>query len=158
MHNFVVQSYGYVSDLEPFDDPTVLHRVRDHAYRFVIGLLGGAGTDSYCFGQASRYTIVVGSGTVSGPSQYFTSWGQVHQATVGSPNVDCPATLGGEPIYAATGYWGNLMPAIAYAVDHGAPGAAASWQRMSGAPNWSVLEDAEWQSDSPWAIVPRGFE
>lgn len=39
----------------------------------------------------------------------------------------------------ATSYWGNLQPAIAYAVEHGVSGAQAAYNRMSAAPNWGQL-------------------
>jgi hypothetical protein len=55
------------------------------------------------------------------------------------------------------GYWGNLMPAIAYAVDHGAPGASAAWARLTGASNWSVLASAGFDDIPIWGIVPRSF-
>lgn len=69
----------------------------------------------------------------------------------------------GAPTVAVTGYWGNLMPAIAYAVDHGASGAAASWARVSGASNFSDIENssdvgvAGFDDMPQFGIVPRGF-
>ncbi len=159
MQNFFVQTYGLLSDLEPLDDMTALNAVRDFLYRVPVGLLG-AGTSDYCFTRASTYTINIASGTISDISQAFTSWHDVDVATNGGASA-CGTTLlgdsGGAPTAAASGYWGNLMPAIAYAVDHGAPGAAAAWKRLTGAANWNVVEAAEWDTTAPWAIVPRGF-
>ena len=47
----------------------------------------------------------------------------------------------GEPLESGypdidTAYWGNLMPAISYAVDHGAAGAAEDWNRIVSASNF----------------------
>lgn len=159
MQNFFTQAYGHLSDLEPLDDMSALLAVRDFLYRVPVGLLGD-GTKGYCFTRASTYTITVASGAINDISQAFTSWRDVDVATNGGAST-CGSVLegasGGAPTAAASGYWGNLMPAIAFAVDHGAPGAAAAWQRLTGASNFGVIADAEWDTTAPWAIVPRGF-
>src|SRR5215813_9400376 len=91
---------------------------QNHLYKSVVGILGPAGTDNYCFTEASRYTIVISATSTSDATAWFDSWGQVYQSTTGSPNTTCGTTLngtsGGYPGSASTGYWGNLMPAIAY--------------------------------------------
>ncbi len=48
-------------------------------------------------------------------------------------------TLAGEISYGSSSFWGNLQPAISYAVRHGVPGALASYNRMVGASNWNAL-------------------
>jgi hypothetical protein len=54
------------------------------------------------------------------------------------------------------------MPAIAFAVDHNAAGAAAAFARMTGAPNWvTAVENGQSAGQSfddvpIWGIVPRG--
>ena len=54
-----------------------------------------------------------------------------------------------------TGYYANLLPAIAYAVDHHAPGAAAAWARLTGATNWSSFATSGFEDEPVWAVVPR---
>jgi len=156
MQNFFVQTYGLLSDLEPLDDMTALNAVRDFLYRVPVGLLG-AGTSDYCFTRASTYTINIASGTISDISQAFTSWHDVDVATNGGASA-CGTTLlgdsGGAPTAAASGYWGNLMPAIAYAVDHGAPGAAAAWSRLSGASNFGSIVSL-FNDDPVWSVAPH---
>jgi hypothetical protein len=153
---FFVQTYGHLSDAEPLSDMSACRAVRDFLYRIPVGLLG-AGASDYCFTRASNYTIKIGAGTIPGIGAAFTSWHDVDVATNGA--ASCGNALGGgsggAPEAAATGYWGNLMPAIAYAVDHGAPGAAAAWTRLTGASNWATVEGAEWSTAAMWAIVPR---
>jgi hypothetical protein len=48
------------------------------------------------------------------------------------------------------------MPAIAYAVDHGAPGAAAAFARLTGASNWNAIATSGFDDLPIWGIVPRG--
>src|SRR5262249_26509325 len=140
--HFMAQSYGHVSDLEPFADMTTWNSVRDHLYTSIVGILGTGGTNSYCYTEASAYTVVVAADNNNDPTTWFDSWGMVYQSTFGAPNTNCGAVLngtsGGHPTAAATGYWGNLLPAIAYAVDHGATGASTAWNRLTAASNWSV--------------------
>jgi hypothetical protein len=155
--NFFVQTYGHLSDLEPLADMSALDAVRDFLYRIPVGLLG-AGTTDYCFTRASSYTITIGSGTLTDLGGAFTSWHDVDVATNGAAGA-CGTSLGGSsggaPDSAATGYWGNLMPAIAFAVDHGAPGAAAAWARLTAASNWSTVTGSNWDTAAMWGVVPR---
>ena len=61
--------------------------------------------------------------------------------------------LTGHPIE-ATYYWGNLMPALSYAVDHGAPGAAAAWDRGTTASNFPI-QAADYIDNPVWGVRPR---
>lgn len=49
--------------------------------------------------------------------------------------------------------WGNLTPAIAYAVRHGVTGASAAYQRMVNASNYPALRDA-FNISPVWAVAP----
>jgi hypothetical protein len=162
--NFAVQTLGFLSDIEPLADLTALNLVRDYCYRWPVGLLGGDGPPNYCYTQASAYTVKIASGALPDAlnlSPCFTSWGAVFQNTFLAANGTCGTALqgtsGGDPASASTGYYGNLMPAIAYAADHGAPGAAAAWARLSAASNWSTVENSGFGDIPMWGIVPRGF-
>jgi hypothetical protein len=162
--NFAVQTLGFLSDIDPLADLTALKLVRDYYYRWPVGLLGGEGPLNYCFTQASAYTIKIASGVLpdgSNLSTCFTSWGAVFQANFGAANGTCGTTLqgasGGDPASAAEGYYGNLMPAIAYAVDHGATDAAAAWARFSHASNWTSVENSGFGDIPIWGIVPKDF-
>ena len=161
--NFAVQTLGFLSDIDPLADLTALNLVRDYYYRWPVGLLGGDGPSNYCFTQAGAYTLKIASGVLSDGSnlsQCFTSWGAVFQANFGANGTCGPAlqgASGGDPAEANTGYYGNLMPAIAYAVEHGATDAAAAWARFSSASNWSLVENSGFADIPMWGIVPRGF-
>src|SRR5690606_18794905 len=96
---------------------------------------------------------------LSTPDIFYETWGEVFEATFGSANTACGTALGGggagEPAVASTGYWGNLLPAIAYAVDHQATDAATAWARLTGASNWSAIEGAGFDDLPVWGITPR---
>ncbi len=167
MTDFWVQANGLVSECEPLADPTQLIKLRNWMYRWVVGRLGPTGSSNYHFSRAAMYGINIdptATGTVFGPDErsFFDSWGDVWTATHGSQNAESTNTLQGNPGFAAEGYWGNLLPAIAYAVDHAAPGAAAGWARLTGATNWSSIETSlingrSFNNTPIWGVVPRGF-
>ena len=156
--HFFIQAVGMGSDVEPLSDidMTTFNQVRDYLYRGVVGILGDA--SGYCFTQASVYNIKTSDGGPNAvPSNWYKTWAQVYSATF-TPPPACQNTLdggsGSDPSEASTGFWGNLIPAIAYAVDHGAPGAAASWARMTGASNWPVVLNSGFDSTPIWGVVP----
>jgi hypothetical protein len=135
--------------------------VCDYYYRWPVGLLGGNGAANFCYTQAGSYTVMVASGQTSDMTQCFASWGAVFQATFLAANGTCGTALlgtsGGDPLNASTGYYGNLMPAIAYAVDHGATDAAAAFARLTGASNWNAVANSGFDDLPIWGIVPRGL-
>lgn len=49
--------------------------------------------------------------------------------------------------------WGNLLPALSYAVRHGVTGATAAYQRLINASNYPALRDA-FNSAPVWSVVP----
>lgn len=159
--NFVVQTHGHLSDLEPLLDMSALNSVRNYYDRWPVGMLGGNGVSNYCYTQAGNYTLKVANSQTSDTANYYDSWGTVYEQTIGSQNLSCGTSLqgssGGDPAEASTGYWGNLMPAIAQAVDHGATDAAAAWARLTSASNWNTVASSGFDDIPIWGIVPRGF-
>jgi hypothetical protein len=63
--------------------------------------------------------------------------------------------LAGEIMPGAESMWGNLQPAIAYAVRHGVPGASDAYKRMTSASNWGALRDA-FNYRPVWSVQPSG--
>lgn len=120
-------------------------------------------------GAGNLHGTGVVSGTVSYSTGVFTitytvppSVGLVVSATYQGAvinNQGCNNTLkgtsGSDPAEAAGGYWGNLMPAIALAVDAGVSGASASWSRLTGADNWSTVNTSGFDNVPQFGIVPR---
>jgi hypothetical protein len=155
--HFFIQTLGMGSDLEPLSDMSAYIGVRDYMYRAAVGILGDS--TGYCFTEGGFYLIKSNDGTGGGPNTWYKTWAQVYAATYAVP-PPCGNTLhgnsGGDPAYASTGYWGNLIPAIAYAVDHGAAGAAQSWARLTGASNWSTILNSGFNNNPQWGVIPRG--
>lgn len=153
--HFFIQVLGMGSDLEPLANMAAFNALRDYHYRGVVGILGDA--SGYCFNQAGVYTLKSNDGSSIHPNAWFKSWSQVYSTTFATPPA-CTNTLAdgdGGITGAATGYWGNLLPAIAYAVDHGASGAAAAWARLTGASNWPQLRASGFGNTPIFGITPR---
>jgi hypothetical protein len=153
--HFFIQAIGMGSDLEPLASMSAYDALRDYLYRGAVGILGDA--SGYCFNQAGVYTLTSNDGTSVHPNAWFKNWSLVYNATI-VPPAACTNTLAngdGGITGAATGYWGNLLPAIAYAVDHGAPGAAAAWARLTGATNWAQLRASGFGNTPIFGITPR---
>ncbi len=156
--HFVIQSVGMGSDLEPLADMTNYNLVRDQLYKGAVGILGNS--SGYCFTNASAYNAKIADGGNNDPVSWYPDWAAVYFATYEMDASGCANTLegvsGGAPEAAQSGYWGNLLPAIAYAVDHGATGADAAWARLTGSTNWPVVENSGFDDLPVWGIVPRG--
>jgi len=155
--HYFIQSIGMGAALEPLPEMSAYLEVRNYLYRGAVGILGDS--SGYCFWAASAYNIKSSNGLGGGnPNLWYKNWSDVYRNTFPTASV-CGNTLlgdsGGHPTTAPTGYWGNLLPAIAYAVDDNAPGAAAAWERLSGASNWQVILDSGFDTTPNWGIVPR---
>lgn len=162
MTDFWVATNGHLSDIEPLPAMGALNDVRDWMYRWAVGRLGGGGSGNYCFTQAAQYGINIASVNNTDATTWFDSWGQVYTATFGVPNTNCSTILqgssGGAPSTAPfQGYWGVVLVAIAYAVDHGAAGASESWSRLNSASNWGTVEGSGFDNAPTWGVVPRGY-
>lgn len=156
--NFWVGVNGWLSDLEPLADMTDLIRLRDWMYRIPVGSTGPTGADNYYWAYAGEYGMKVNDDSNTDPTTYYTSWGTVFQETQGFPNNETTNALQGTSGSSPTlpdGYWGNLLPAISYAVTHGASGAAIGYARITGASNWSTFENAGHGDKPQWGVVPR---
>ena len=157
--HFMIQSIGMGVDIEPLANMTNWKALEAHLDLASVGILGPNGANNYCFTDAYFYNLQVAN-TVTDPTNWYTSWGSVWTNNhSGSQNTSCGNTLGGtsggDPANGSTGYWGNLMPAIAYSVEHGATGASASWSRLTGATNWTTVLNSGFGDVPIWGIVPR---
>lgn len=158
--HFLIQALGYGSNLEPLPNMNIWNEVRDWSYKGIIGILGDGTNGSFCFTKAASYNITISKTTSTDPTTWFQNWNQVQAATFPSAST-CANTLegssGGDPLSATTGYWGNLLPAIAYAVDHQAPGATQAFHRISHTTNWNNLADSGFENVPNWGIVPQNY-
>jgi hypothetical protein len=155
--NFGIQSLGFGSDLEPLTTMTNYITVRNWMYKGIVGLLGDS--TGYYFNRATSYTIKTSTGASTDPTTWFDTWAQVLAGTQTFYSgytyaYTLGGTSGGNPA-SPSGYWGNLLPAIAYAVDHEAPGADLSYTRIVSATNWPGLRDAGFDNYPNWGVKPR---
>lgn len=129
-------------------------------YKGIVGILGNGLNGNFCYTKASSYKITISAGTNGNPTTWFPTWKEVMQASFPG-SASCSNTLeggsGSDPALAATGYWGNLLPAIAYAVDHGAIGADEAFARLTNSTNWSSVENSGFDNVPNWGIVPRKY-
>ena len=153
MTDFFVATNGFLSDIEPLASMTALVAVRDQMYKWPVGRLGPKGdTSAYPFTDAAQYGLRVAS--TNSDSTWYPNWGAIYTNSAGTANSASGNTLQGGNFPSMDSYWGNLMPSISYALDHGAPGASAAYQRLSGASNWSTLK-ANFANYPVWAVSPR---
>jgi hypothetical protein len=135
--------------------------------QWIVGRLGPlADANSYGYNAAGREnSVTIANSPTDAPwnnnqGPWLSSWGEAFLLTQGASNAtnSTPAlgsfdsNNGSFPD--ATSYWGNLQPAISYAVDLGVPGAVAAYARMTNAPNWSQFVAAV-NTAPVWAVRPR---
>ncbi len=132
--------------------------------RSVVGRLGDASGFWYINGDP--YVLRISNAVLpdyhGGTGPWLSSWSQVYAtlpadlAGASSPsnwigNTD--GTLCGEIMPGERAMWGNLQPAIAYAVRFGVSGAVLAYQRMTGASNWGAYLAAS--NVAPvWSVAP----
>lgn len=168
MQMMVVGVLGYTWDLglPQASDSAIRHQqIRDHGYKMAVGLCGdgSAGETNYrWFGPYAAPYAANGSG-----SPIFTSWRQVNDVVTATTGVSIPtgnnlyrhgtATLwpSNDATY-MTSYFGQHFLALSYATDHGAPGAASAWLRVSGAQNYNSVT-AQFNDFPQYGVAPRGI-
>lgn len=123
----------------------------------IIGRLGGGGANEYLYCDAATYTMAIAPSEkpdfATGAGPWYATWGDVYKATKGVANPGVGGALRGAYFPDPTSYWGNLQPAIAYAVQHNVPGAQAAYLRMVTAPNWGDIVSG-WNQAPVWSVMP----
>ncbi len=160
MEDFLTAAFGYVIDL---DLPATAKKAKAGEFfnwkaRSIIGRLGNGGPDEFDYRDAAPYTLAVApsdnANWDSGSGPWYSNWGQIYRATLGAnAGTAVGNNLRGAYFPEASSYWGNLQPAISYAVTLGVPGAAQAYARMTGAANWpDFLASAN--SKPVWSVGP----
>ena len=160
MDDFFTGAFGYLKELQAHDTSVTgkLDAFLEWKYRSVIGRLGGSGTGAYSYRQAAQYTLNYAPSEsadwTGGTGPWYATWGEVARSmnlpTEGEPGQSLDTGYPTDP----KGYWGNLMPALAYAVDHGATGSAEAWNRVVSASNFPA-QAAGYDDDPVWGVKPR---
>lgn len=124
----------------------------------VIGRFGGTGGSEYLYRDAAVYTIAIAPTNTpdyaSGTGPWYSNWGEVYSAThLTSPGPRTDGDLRGGNFPEPTSYWGNLQPALAYAVRFGVAGASVAYARMTSATNWNLFE-ARFDQEPVWGVRP----
>lgn len=124
----------------------------------VVRRLGVQGDFWYIY--AAPYNMIISPATTpnydTGAGPWLADDAAVYAATYATPPTwltNVPNVLAADGMPGADSMWGNLQPAIAYAVRHGVPGAQAGYDRMVGASNWGAL-DTQFDSKPVWSVMP----
>lgn len=119
--------------------------------------------DAFWYINATPYNMRISPSDApdydKGTGPWYASEAAVYAGTYAAPPTwlgRTEGTLAGEIMPGERAMWGNLIPAIAYAVRHDVPGAKDAWNRMASASNWSALQSAF--NDAPvWSVTPLGY-
>ena len=163
--DFIAQCFGFTWDLDVLSGAgKASHQVvRDHTYKVPIGRMGDSTT--WCYRQGLPYAPVVGTldPAHNGDASFIVwdaSWAAAwnHSAATGAVDGTQTCSLGTSIINGhfpdATSYGANFTPAIVYAVDHGAPGAAVAYSRFTNASNYGAFVSDQVNA-TQWAVLPR---
>ncbi len=162
--DFVTAVFGWAISLDlPLDAPTKskLGEFFQWKARSVTMRLGTRADWWYI--NADPYTIKTGTSLniasfAAGTGPWPSSVNAVYRATFTPPPGWMGASeglLAGEydTGFWARAMWGNLQPAIAYAVRHGAADAIEGYERMLGASNWAAVA-AGFNARPVWSVAP----
>ncbi len=160
MQDFYTAAFGYVKAMElaiPAASSQRLSEFFTWKAKSIVGRLGGTNPSDYLYADAAQYTIAVAPTDrpdfLTGAGPWHANWGAIYADTRKSSNPGFAPGLRGGNFPSATSYWGNLQPAIAYAVQHQIPGAAQAYQRMTSAANWRQLE-SDFGVHPVWSVRP----
>lgn len=162
MEDFLTAAWGYMKAVNlplSLSAKSKLDAFFEWKARSIVGRLGVPGdAKSYHYCDAAQYVLPVAPSDTAdwrtGKGPWYSDWGQVYVATMNKANVASASDqLRGAYFPESTSYWGNLQPALVYAVEHAATGAADARRRMVSASNWQgFINHAK---DNPvWAIRP----
>jgi hypothetical protein len=161
MDDFFTAATGYAIDMElavPALSTSKLAAFFAWKAKAIIGRLGGLTAGDYLYCDAALYIIPVGPSDmpdfVRGAGPWYASWGDIYKATKNTVNPGVGGALRGAYFPDPTSYWGNLQPAIAYAVQHRVAGAQEAYARMTSAPNWGDIV-AGWNNYPVWGVQPN---
>lgn len=167
MQAFLGASIGYAWDMEPVSDAAAIsdhEAFRNFLYRHAVGM---AGDDSgFNYRRGASYAMPYTQTESSDPLVWYPDFAQLraaHESHYGlSPlsgngalkqhDSDDDLTSGDSSTW-PEGYWANMTPALAYAVEHAAPGAAEGLLRIQSSASWDFT--AACSANPVWGIQPR---
>lgn len=159
--DFVTAAFGYSLSLGLPVSETARGKLNEFfawKARSVVRRLGPRGAFWYVNGAPYVLSISPSASPDyrTGKGPWYSTDAEVYAATFASPaswlsNVE--GMMSSEIMPGERAYWGNLMPALSYAVRHGVPGAQAAYNRVLGSSNWPALRDA-FNTQPVWAVEP----
>ena len=128
----------------------------------VVGRLGTTAADQLLYRDATCYVIPMGPSDnpnfTNGSGPWYASWGALYNAAAtleNAGNIPTPKVDGdlrtGHPEDAES-YWGNMQPAIAYAIRLNVPGAATGYARVTATTAWTTLLVPQFNLHPVWAV------
>lgn len=164
MEDFLTWSFGNIKAMQGYaaSQEDKLNQLLTWKYRSIVGRLGANESGQWSYRNAALYTVPYAPAElgncdwISGAGPWYPSWGAAY-AAAGFAYSTGTTLLGGyiDSDGLATSYWGNLQPAISYAVEQGALGAQEAYDRMVGSPNWQSAA-LRFNTDTPvWSVRPR---
>lgn len=161
--DFYTAAYGYMLAMKPNLTQATMDKLTAFfawKARSIIGRLGGTASTDWLYRDAAQYNFVVALVDApdwsGGTGPWAASWGALYQATLGSSNPGIAGDLRGGNFPEGTSYWGNLQPAISYALRHQVAGAQEAYDRMVGAANWAQLV-VTFDQNPVWGIRPSNI-
>ncbi len=160
--DFLTAAFGYQVSLKlrlPAEVRTRLEQFFAWKARSVVGRFGTPGvTGQFNFCDAAQYAMPAAPSDsadfIGGTGPWYPNWGEVYRATTGGPNVATSGDrLRGAYFPSATSYWGNLLPALTYAVEHRADGAAEAYARVTSDPGWAAFR-SDMNVNPVWGVKP----
>lgn len=140
MDDFFTWSMGFLDQLGFVKvKPLLLFKAK-----FVVGRLTDPG---YCWLNASEYSLQVGNAQ----KVPYRTFAQVHQANYPKAGACVGFKMIGYPDE-ATGFGANMQPALAVAVDAGAPGAQEAWNQYQ-----ARLPKQDYSSMPEFSVVPKAY-
>lgn len=160
MQDFYTAAFGYAKAMEPAIAATSSQRLTEFfawKAKSIIGRLGGTSPSDYLYADAAPYTIAVAPTDTpdftTGTGPWHANWGAIYADTWKTVNPGISPGLRGSYYPDGTSYWGNLQPAIAYAVQHQVAGAVVAYQRMATASNWQEIV-TDFNTNPVWSVKP----
>ena len=164
MEDFLTWAFGNLRSMQVYkpEDKPKLDAFLDWKYRSIVGRLGPNIPGYWSYRSVSQYTIPYAPSEnadwVGGSGPWYASWGDAFISagltySDGNTLISSSISDGG----LATSYPGNLQPAIAYAVEHGAPGSLDAYNRMVSAGNWQQATEFFNTQTPVWSVRPRNI-
>ncbi len=162
--DFSVGVWGFMRCALPLLDSGYSTKVAQFFDWHAVGAVGRLGdpddANAWPYINAAPYTIAIAASDspdwAGGTGPWYSSFRAAYNATYQTPPPwlgSTAGTLAAEIMPGAMSYWGNLQPAIAYAVRHGVSGARAAYMRMASADNWVRLA-TQFNTAPVWSFKP----